>query len=129
MLKNEFTVFGYGMEKITIIYGFFLVFWGLSVSAASQSDSITSFIPSFLGLPLVIFGFLALMIPVRKKLFMHIVVLFGLLIFLGGLDIARSYPEIFFNFWADLSKIMLSVTGLVFTYLNIRSFIYARNSA
>ena len=129
MLKNEFTVFGYGMEKITIIYGFFLVFWGLSVSAASQSDSITSFIPSFLGLPLIIFGFLALMIPVKKKLFMHIVVLFGLLIFLGGLDIARSYPEIFFNFWADLSKIMLSVTGLVFTYLNIRSFIYARNSA
>ena len=117
------------MEKITIIYGFFLVFWGLSVSAASQSDSITSFIPSFLGLPLIIFGFLALMIPVRKKLFMHIIVLFGLLIFLGGLDIARSYPEIFFNFWADLSKIMLSVTGLIFTYLNIRSFIYARNSA
>ena len=129
MLKNEFTVFGYGMEKITIIYGFFLVFWGLSVSAASQSDSITSFIPSFLGLPLSIFGFLALMIPVRKKLFMHIVVLFGLLIFLGGLDIARSYPEIFFNFWADLSKIMLTVTGLIFTYLNIKSFIYARKSA
>ena len=117
------------MEKITIIYGFFLVFWGLSVSAASQSDSITSFIPSFLGLPLIIFGFLALMIPVRKKLFMHIVVLFGLLIFLGGLDIARSYPEILFNFWADLSKILLLVTGLIFTYLNIRSFIYARNSA
>ena len=129
MLKNEFTVFGYGMEKITIIYGFFLVFWGLSVSAASQSDSITSFIPSFLGLPLIIFGFLALMIPVRKKLFMHIIVLFGLLIFLGGLDIARSYPEIFFNFWADLSKIMLTVTGLIFTYLNIKSFIYARKSA
>ena len=129
MLKNEFTVFGYGMEKITIIYGFFLVFWGLSVSAASQSDSITSFIPSFLGLPLIIFGFLALMIPVKKKLFMHIVVLFGLLIFLGGLDIARSYPEIFFNFWADLSKIMLTVTGLIFTYLNIKSFIYARKSA
>ena len=64
-----------------------------------------------------------------KKLFMHIVVLFGLLIFLGGLDVARSYPEIFFNFWADLSKIMLTVTGLIFTYLNIKSFIYARKSA
>ena len=37
MLKNEFTVFGYGMEKITIIYGFFLVFWGLSVSAAPKA--------------------------------------------------------------------------------------------
>ena len=129
MLKNEFTVFGYGMEKITVIYGFFLVFWGLAVSAVSQSDSITSFIPSFLGLPLIIFGFLALMIPVRKKLFMHIVVLFGLLIFLGGLDVARSYPEILFNFWADLSKIVLLMTGSIFTYLNIKSFIQARKSA
>ena len=129
MLKNEFTIFGYGMEKIAVIYGFFLVFWGLAVSAVSQSDSITSFIPSFLGLPLIIFGFLALMIPVRKKLFMHIVVLFGLLIFLGGLDVARSYPEILFNFWADLSKIVLLVTGSIFTYLNIKSFIQARKSA
>jgi hypothetical protein len=126
MLKNEFTVFGYEMEKVTVAFGFFLVFWGVAVSMIAQSDSITSYIPSILGLPLILFGYLTLKIPSRKKLFMHLVVLFGLIIFLGGLDVIRSYPGIFSNFWADLSKLMLAVTGFIYTYLNIKSFIYAR---
>lgn len=128
MLKNEFTVFGYEMEKVTVAFGFFLVFWGVAVSMIAQSDSITSFIPSILGLPLILFGYLTLKIPSRKKLFMHLVVLFGLIIFLGGLDVIRSYPGIFSNFWADLSKLMLAVTGFIYTYLNIKSFIYARKA-
>lgn len=128
MLKNEFTVFGYEMEKVTVAFGFFLVFWGVAVSMIAQSDSITSYIPSILGLPLILFGYLTLKIPSRKKLFMHLVVLFGLIIFLGGLDVIRSYPGIFSNFWADLSKLVLAVTGFIYTYLNIKSFIYARKA-
>ena len=129
MLKNEFTVFGYEMEKVTVAFGFFLVFWGVAVSMIAQSDSITSYIPSILGLPLILFGYLTFKIPSRKKLFMHLVVLFGLIIFLGGLDVIRSYPGIFSNFWADLSKLMLAVTGFIYTYLNIKSFIYARKAS
>ena len=129
MLKNEFTVFGYEMEKVTVAFGFFLVFWGVAVSMIAQSDSITSYIPSILGLPLILFGYLTLKIPSRKKLFMHLLVLFGLIIFLGGLDVIRSYPGIFSNFWADLSKLMLAVTGFIYTYLNIKSFIYARKAS
>ena len=129
MLKDEFTVFGYEMEKVTVAFGFFLVFWGVAVSMITQSDSITSYIPSILGLPLILFGYLTLKIPSRKKLFMHLVVLFGLIIFLGGLDVIRSYPGIFSNFWADLSKLMLAVTGFIYTYLNIKSFIYARKAS
>lgn len=129
MLKDEFTVFGYEMEKVTVAFGFFLVFWGVAVSMIAQSDSITSYIPSILGLPLILFGYLTLKIPSRKKLFMHLVVLFGLIIFLGGLDVIRSYPGIFSNFWADLSKLMLAVTGFIYTYLNIKSFIYARKAS
>ena len=129
MLKNEFTVFGYEMEKVTVAFGFFLVFWGVAVSMIAQSDSIISYIPSILGLPLILFGYLTLKIPSRKKLFMHLVVLFGLIIFLGGLDVIRSYPGIFSNFWADLSKLMLAVTGFIYTYLNIKSFIYARKAS
>ena len=72
MLKNEFTVFGYEMEKVTVAFGFFLVFWGVAVSMIAQSDSITSYIPSILGLPLILFGYLTLKIPSRKKLFMHL---------------------------------------------------------
>ena len=125
MLKNEFTVFGYEMEKVTVAFGFFLVFWGVAVSMIAQSDSITSYIPSILGLPLILFGYLTLKIPSRKKLFMHLVVLFGLIIFLGGLDVIRSYPGIFSNFWADLSKLMLAVTGFIYTYLNIAKVLHS----
>ena len=59
---------------------------------------------------------------------MHIVVLFGLIIFLGGLDFIRSLliGNIFENVYADLSKIMMLITGLFFTYQCVRSFIHAR---
>ena len=46
--------------------------------------------------------------------------------FLGGLDVLRGISNIFDNFWADLSKLMLLFTGLTMTYLNIKSFIFAR---
>ena len=61
-------------------------------------------------------------------MFMHIVVLFGLIIFLGGIDFIRSLVSgnAFENVYADLSKIMMLVTGLFFTYQCIRSFIHAR---
>ena len=61
---------------------------------------------------------------------MHIVVTFGLLVFIGGLDIIRGALKnnLFENFYADLSKIMMLLTGLVFTILCIRSFIFARKN-
>ena len=61
-------------------------------------------------------------------MFMHIVVLFGLIIFLGGLDLIRSIliGNAFDNYWADISKLMMLLTGLFFTYQCIKSFIHAR---
>ena len=61
-------------------------------------------------------------------MFMHIVFLFGLVIFLGGLDFIRTIigGNIFENYWADLSKLMMMLTGLFFTIECIRSFIHAR---
>tara|TARA_B100001113_G_scaffold314589_1_gene280273 strand:- start:825 stop:1106 length:282 start_codon:yes stop_codon:yes gene_type:complete len=86
----------------------------------------TSYIPSFLGIPVLIFSFLAFNYPNKKKLFMHITATFVLIIFLGGLDILRGLSDLFSNFWADLSKLMLLLTGLSMTILNIKSFIFAR---
>ena len=57
---------------------------------------------------------------------MHITATFVLLITLGGLDVLRGILSLFENFWADLSKLMLLLTGLGMTYLNVKSFIYAR---
>ena len=125
---NEFKVFGLSMEKFSIFYGFFLIFWGMIVSFISGSDSFTSFIPSFLGIPILVFSYLSIKFITKKKLFMHIVVLFSLIIFIGGLDFFRSVllGVIFENFWGDISKLMMLLTGLFFTYQCIKSFIHSR---
>ena len=126
--NSEFKVVGLTMEKLSIYYGFFLILWGVIISFLSGSNSMTSYIPSILGIPILIFSYLSIKFASKKKMFMHIVVLFGLIIFLGGLDFIRSVisGNAFGNLWADLSKIMMLLTGLFFTYLCIKSFIHAR---
>ena len=126
MKNKEFLFLGTNIEKLSIFYGMFLILWGLIISYLSESNSMTSYIPSFLGIPVFIFSFLALNYPNKKKLFMHITATFVLIIFLGGLDILRGLSDLFSNFWADLSKLMLLLTGLSMTVLNIKSFIFAR---
>ena len=126
--NSEFKIAGLTMEKLSIYYGLFLISWGVIISFISGSNSATSYIPSILGVPILIFSYLSVKFVSKKKMFMHIVVLFGLIIFLGGLDFIRSLitGNAFDNFWADLSKIMMLLTGLFFTYQCIRSFIHAR---
>ena len=65
--NNEFKVFGLTMEKFSIFYGFFLIFWGVIISFISGSDSLTSYIPSFLGIPILIFSYLSIKFITKKK--------------------------------------------------------------
>ena len=127
-LVKEFKVFNLTIEKFSLFYGVFLILWGIAVSFISGSSSITSYIPSILGLPLVIFSYLAMKFVSKKKLYMHIVVIFGLIIFLGGLDVIRTLigGYAFENFWADVSKIMMLLTGFYFSLQCVKSFIFAR---
>ena len=127
---KEFTFLGKSMESISIIYGIFLIIWGVAVSFISGSNSLTSFIPSILGLPILLFSFLTVKLPSKKKLFMHIVVTFGLIVFIGGLDFSRGLLKgtSFNNMWADTSKLMMLITGLIFTFLCVKSFIFARKN-
>ena len=126
--KKEFRSFGMTMENLSIAYGLFLIIWGIVISFLSKSVSFTSYIPSFFGLPILIFAYLSLKFTSKKKLFMHIVVFISLIIFLGGLDFIRSIisGNLFENYWADLSKLMMMLTGLFFTVQCVKSFIYAR---
>ena len=126
----EFKIYGTTIETFSIFYGSFLIFWGVFVSFISGSDSLTSFIPSFIGLPILIFSNLSIKFSNKKKLFMHIVVFFGLIAFLGGLDFLRSILSgtLFQNFWADISKLILLTTGGYFVYQCMRSFIFARKN-
>ena len=125
---KEFEVFGLKIENLSVYYGLFLISWGIVISLISGSNSFTSYIPSILGFPIFIFSYLSIKFTSKKKMFMHIVVLFGLIIFLGGLDILRSIisGNAFNNHWADISKLMMMLTGLFFTYQCVRSFIHAR---
>ena len=126
--NNEFKIMGLTMENLSVFYGFFLISWGVIISFISGSDSLTSYIPSILGIPILIFAYLSIKFITKKKMFMHIVVLFGLIIFIGGLDFIRSLITgvVFENLWADISKLMMLLTGFFFTYQCIRSFIHSR---
>ena len=126
--NNEFKIFGITIEKFSIFYGLFLFFWGVFVSFASGSNSLTSFIPSFIGFLILIFSALSIKFISKKKFFMHIVAFLGLITFLGGFDFFRSVisGNIFQNIWADTSKIILLITGAFFIYQCIKSFIHAR---
>ena len=127
---KEFTFLGRSMESVSIIYGIFLIIWGIAVSLISSSNSLTSFIPSIFGLPILLFSILSVKFSNKKKLFMHIVVTFGLIVFIGGLDFSRGLIKgtSFNNMWADTSKLMMLITGLIFVYLCVKSFIFARKN-
>jgi len=129
-MNKEFTFLGNTMENVAIIYGIFLIVWGIGVTILSDSQSITSLIPAIFGLPILILSFIAKKLPNKKKVLMHIVVLIGMIIFLGGLDIIRGLIQgnIFTNIWASSSKLMMMISGLVFTILCIKSFIYNRKN-
>jgi len=130
MIQKEYKFLGLNMESISIVYGIFLILWGFTINFVTSSSSFTSLIPSFFGFFILLFSILALIFSSKKKLLMHIVVLLGLLIALGGLDIFRSLISgSFFNmFWADLSKLMMLLSGFFFTFLCIQSFRFARKN-
>ena len=130
MILKEYKFMGLNMESISIIYSLFLILWGSIIYFSTSSSSFTALIPTILGLPILFFSILAIVFTSKKKLFMHIVVLFGLFILIGGLDVLRGVISgNFLNlFWADISKLMMLFTGISFTYLCVQSFRFARRN-
>ena len=120
---QDFRVFSLSIEFLTILYGLFMVIWGISISLISGSSSITSMIPAFIGVPLAFIGFISMIKPTFRKALMHIAVVIGIIAFLGGLDFFRG---MFNNYYAGLSKLMLLITGFVYVYFCVQSFIFVR---
>ena len=130
-MGEQFTVAGQSIPTITTFYGGFLIIWGIVVSQLSDASSLTSYIPSFMGIPLLISGVLATKIPEKRKLWMHIAATFGLLCALGGLDFLRglfSEDGPFAIPAAGASKLMLLITGSIYTYICVQSLIHARKA-
>ena len=125
-MSEQFTVGGQSIPNITTGYGAFLVVWGVVISLVSGSESITSFFPSLLGLPLLISGVLANKIPEKRKLWMHIAATFGLLCAIGGTRFFMVMSD-GINY-ASGSMLMLLITGSIYTYVCVQSFIHARKA-
>ena len=120
---QDFRVFSLSIELLTTLYGLFMVIWGIFISLISGSSSITSMIPAFIGVPLAFIGFISMIKPTFRKALMHIAVVIGIIAFLGGLDFFRG---MFNNYYAGLSKLMLLITGFVYVYFCVQSFIFVR---
>ncbi|MDC3081655.1 hypothetical protein OA385_04895 [Paracoccaceae bacterium] len=120
---EDFRVFSLSIELLTALYGLFMIIWAFSISFISESSSITSLVPAFVGFPLVLIGFISMIKPTLRKALMHIAVLIGIIAFLGGLDFFRG---MFANYYAGLSKLMLLITGFAYVYFCIQSFIFVR---
>ena len=120
---QDFRVFSLSIEFLTTLYGLFMIIWGFSISLISGSSSITSMIPTFIGVPLAFIGFISMIKPTFRKALMHIAVVIGIIAFLGGLDFFRG---MFTNYYAGLSKLMLLITGFVYVYFCVQSFIFVR---
>ena len=129
MSKNEYQVFGLNSVKISIIYGILLIIFAILVSAASQSRSLTSYIPAMLGLPILFLGLIAYKAPSKQKLVMHVNVVIGLIVFLSGLSVIGSLASGTFltsSFWANLSRLFLSISGALYLAFCVKSFMFIR---
>ena len=129
MSENEYKVLGLNTARVSVIYGVILVLFAVFVSFVSGSKSITSYIPAMFGVPILILGLIAIRVPSKQKLIMHINVLIGLIIFLAGLSIIGSLVSgtiLGASFWANLSKLFMSLSGGLYLVICIKSFIFIR---
>ena len=125
-MSEQYTVAGQSIPTLTAGYGGLLILWGVVISQLSDSNSITSYFPSLLGIPLLLSGVLAMKMPEKRKLWMHIAATFGLLCAIGGTRFFMVMGD-GLNY-ASSSMLMLLLTGSVFTYFCVQSFIHARKA-
>lgn len=119
------------MAKVTLVFAALLIILGVVSYVGTGSLHPTALIPTWIGLALGVGGVLA-MNPARRKLFMHINVVIGLIGFLGGAITAlQGYGHarslgLDPDYTAMAAK--LTLAGLMLIYLNlcIRSFLAAR---
>ncbi len=78
------------MARWTIIYGVWLISWAAAVSVATGTESITSWMPAMLGMPILLMGLMCLIRPAQRKIWMHVAAVFGVIVFMGGIVVFRG---------------------------------------
>ena len=114
------------MPEISIAVGLIFSAWGIGAYIISDMASITAMIPMFVGGPIFIMGLLSKVRPDKRKMFMHISAMFGLLCALGGLRLFQILMDGNASNLLIGSHVILLVLGSIYTYFCVQSFIWAR---
>jgi len=126
MTEDAYTVAGRNMPEISIAVGLIFSAWGIGAYIISDMASITAMIPMFVGGPIFIMGLLSKVRPDKRKMFMHISAMFGLLCALGGLRLFQILMDGNASNLLIGSHTILLVLGSIYTYFCVQSFIWAR---
>ena len=126
MSEDAYTVAGRNMPDISIAVGLIFTIWGIGAYIISDMASITAMIPMFVGGPIFTMGLLSKARPDKRKTFMHISAMFGLLCALGGLRLPMILMADDSSNLLIASHAILLVLGGLYTYFCIQSFIWAR---
>lgn len=126
MTEDAYTVAGRNMPEISIAVGLIFSAWGIGAYIISDMASITAMIPMFVGCPIFIMGLLSKVRPDKRKTFMHISAMFGLLCALGGLRLFQILMDGNASNLLIGSHTILLVLGSIYTYFCVQSFIWAR---
>ena len=121
------------MAKVTIVFGVLLILLGVLGYAVSDAKSLTAFIPSVVGVILLILGAVAAAKPQLNEHVMHAAVTIALLGFLG------AAPGLFKSIaWmagteparpgAVRAQAIMAIVLLLYIVLCVRSFIAARRA-
>ncbi len=118
------------MANITIVLGIVLIALGLISFFGTGMQSVTALIPAFLGLPILVLGFLARKESARKMA-MHIAIVLGLLGLIGtfpgliklfplltGAEVARPA--------AVISQTIMALLLIYYLVTGIKTFLDAR---
>jgi uncharacterized membrane protein len=116
------------MPRLSILFGFLLTLLGLGVWLATGADHITSLIPAFFGLPLILAGLAGLNDAWRKHA-MHLAAAIALLGVLGALG--RPFAKLASGEGLAvglplMSQLAMALLCGLFLVLAVKSFVDAR---
>lgn len=118
------------MARLSIILGIILILLGLISYFGISSESVTALIPAFIGIPMLVLGFLALNEKYKKHA-MHVAAVLMLIGFGGTISGLIKFfrmigGEVFERPSAITVQAIMAVLCLAFLILAIKSFIDAR---
>jgi hypothetical protein len=131
---KEFEALGLEMPRFTMAVSTVMVVLGVIFYVLTAMKSMTALIPAFLAVPLFAMGLLSQRMPDKKKIWMHIAVLLGVVCITAG---TSDFPALLRDgltndsggfAYARLERLLTSVIGFIYTYFCVQSFRHARRN-